>query len=148
VTIVDAELRIADEDVEIQLVLPAGRLRVMTGDVDVDATDEYNIADLEAFATALGRLIDFQARGLDPFADVEDPAGLGISTRLPGERHRPSVDFLAEGDRTGIRVRRPPGGSLRVEAVLDDRGVSVAAWVEATPAVLADLRDQVAAALG
>lgn len=35
----EAELRVADEDVEIRLVLPAGRLRIATGDVD-----EYDIA--------------------------------------------------------------------------------------------------------
>jgi hypothetical protein len=64
------------------------------------------------------------------------------------DRHRPSVDFLAEGERSGLRVRRPPGGSLRVEGVLDDQGISVCAWVEATPAVLADLAEQVATALG
>jgi hypothetical protein len=144
----DAELRVVDEDVEIRLLLPAGRLHIRTGDVDVDATDAYNIADLEAFATALARLIDFQARGLDPFADVAGPEGLGVSIHLARDRHRPAVDFLGEGDRTGLQVRRVPGGPLRIEAVLDDRGVSVTAWVEAAPAALNDLRDQVAAALG
>jgi hypothetical protein len=143
----EAELRVVDEDVEIRLVLPAGRLLISTGDVDVDATDEYHIADLEAFATALARLIDFQARGLDPFAEVADPEGLGMSTHLARDRHRPAVEFLCESDRTGIRVRRVPGGPLRIEAVLDDRGVSVAAWIDAGPAALIDLRDQVAAAL-
>lgn len=123
----EAELRVVDEDVEVRLLLPAGRLLISTGDVDVDAIDAYTVADLEAFAAALDRLIDEQARG------VETP--------------RPSVVFLGEGARTGLQVRRVPGGPLRIEALLDDRGVSVTAWVDAAPAALNDLRGQVDAAL-
>jgi hypothetical protein len=128
----EAHLRVADDHVDMRLALPGGRLTIVADEVRVEATDDYNIGELHTFATALRRLIHLQARGLDAF---------------DGRRRR-TVDFLGESDRTGLQVRRPPGGSLRVEGVLDDEGVSVTAWVEATPAVLADLADQVEAALG
>jgi hypothetical protein len=122
----EAELRVADAHVEVRLVLPAGRLTIVADEVRVEAVDDYNIDDLEAFATALGQVVEDQARGLGG---------------------RTSAHFLGASDRTGLQVRQPGGGSLRVEAILDDQGVSVTAWVEATPVVLADFADQVAKAL-
>jgi hypothetical protein len=122
----EAQLRVADAHVEVRLVLPDGRLSIVADEVRVEAIDVYDIADLEAFAAMLAELVEDQARGLGG---------------------RVGAHFLGEGDRTGLQVRQPGGGPLRVEAILDDQGVSVTAWVEATPTVLADLAEQVGAAL-
>lgn len=126
----EAQLRVGDERVDIALALPSGRLTIDAGHAHVEVVEEYAVADVTAFGASLERLIDAQARGVEPF-----PAGGG------------RVELFGEGRRTGLRVRRALGGPLRVEGLLDDPGVHVTAWVQATPAVLGDLAEQVATAL-